>query len=132
MVNSSSRGVVLILERFLIQLRLWSSVCTFHFLNLAKLNRLGASSLGDVPFSHLAFQKGVFLSSPTVTSVEQKKSCLSMRSEILSKCFHGLSLWSQLCHSHLRRRALLNLFRSLIPRPPNFFGLMQVAQLTKQ
>jgi hypothetical protein len=46
--------VVLILERFLIQFEWSNSLLTVLLLNLARLKRFGAISLGEVSLSHLA------------------------------------------------------------------------------
>jgi hypothetical protein len=71
------------LSRFIIQLRFYSLVCIFLFLNLANLNKLGASSFGVEPSIHLASQKGVFFPSPTKIMVDAKKQ-LSV--SVVSNC----------------------------------------------
>jgi hypothetical protein len=131
-VNSSIWIGVLMPCKFLIQLSLRNLECTVLFLNPATWNRLGASSFGATPSSHLASQKGVFLSSPIEIRVEQKNNCLSIGSAIFRRCFQGLSWWSQPYHNHLSLKALLNFSRSLIPRPPNLLGIKHVCQLTRQ
>jgi hypothetical protein len=130
--NSSSCSSLSMFYWFLIQFEFWRSFCTLLDLNLASLNKLGASSLGAAPWTHLASQKGVSLPSPTSTTVEVKKRCLSTGSFTLIRCFHGLIQWPQLCHNHLSLRALPNFSRSLKPIPPHLFGKRQVFQLTKQ
>jgi hypothetical protein len=47
-------------------------------------------------------------------------------------CTLGLSTTSQLCHNHLRRKALPNLSKSLIPKPPSLLGLVQTYQFNRQ
>lgn len=69
---------------------------------------------------------------PYLYSFDEKKRVLSVLSCIFNSFFQGLSVWSHWCHSQRSRRALLNLPRSLIPKPPHFFGLKHVCQLTRQ
>jgi hypothetical protein len=88
--------------------------------------------MGDIPFSHCASQKGVCFPSPTVMTVEAKKSTRSVLSRIFSRFFHGQSTASQLYHIQRNLRALLCLSRSFIPKPPSFLGLMHFFHRTRQ
>jgi hypothetical protein len=92
--NSSSCIGVLVWVRFLIQLLFCNSLATDLLLNLAIAKRLGASSLGAAPNSHLASQKGVALPFPIWIQVEEKNNCLSIRSTTLIRFFQGLSFLS--------------------------------------
>jgi hypothetical protein len=130
--NSSTCIGVLILVRFLIQLLFCSFLVTDLLLNLANSKRLGASSIGAAPHSHLASQNGVALPFPSWIQVEETNKCLSIGSTTLRRFFQGLSFSSHWCQSHRSLKTLLNLLRSLIPRPPSFFGLVHIYQFIKQ
>jgi hypothetical protein len=123
--NSPIRFSVLIALRSLIQLKFCNSLHTVLNLNLACLYRFGTSSFGETPLSHLTSQKGGIAPSPTVMTVEVKKRALSVLSRNLSSFFQGLAWVSQLNQSQRRRRALPNLSKSFMPRPPNLLGLEQ-------
>jgi hypothetical protein len=91
-VNSSISTDDSMSFKLLIQWLLWSSVHTDLILYRVTRYKLGANSLGEVPFSHLASQNGAFLPSPIVTVVEQKNKFLSILSVILRRCLQGLSV----------------------------------------
>jgi hypothetical protein len=131
-VNSSSCVVIWMSSIFFIQLQLVSSVWTLLFLNLAILYSSSTKSLGAAPWSHLASQNGVLFPLSICIMVEEKKMLLLDLSDTFRRFSHGLALRSQSCQSHLILRALLNLSKSFIPKPPHLLGLKHVCQLIRQ
>ena len=111
---------------------LCSSCWTVLFFLLTSWKRWDAKFLGASPSSPLLCQKRVFCPSPTMTMIDAWKSSLSALLQGRSDPTHGLDLCTHSCQSHLRRRALPNFSRSGNPRPPIYFGLVVVGQLTRQ
>jgi hypothetical protein len=67
-----------------------------------------------------------------MTLVEAVKSARSMSSIGVSMPTQGLVSSTHSCHNHRRRKALPNLSRFAIPNPPKSFGVVTIAQFTKQ
>jgi hypothetical protein len=79
----------------------------------------------------LGLPKRSVFPSPMWMIVEEKKNYLSIGYVTFRRFFQDFSLVSELYHNHLNHRALPNVSRSLIPRPPYLFGLVQVCQFTR-
>jgi hypothetical protein len=119
------------LWRLLIQLSLCNSWWTVLLLNLAIWNRLGASSFGATPSSHLASQKGVFLPSPIKIRVELKIVTYQLDLQF----FKGVSRASLGAPSQTITILILKpcwICPGPFPRPPNFLGNKQVCQFIRQ
>jgi hypothetical protein len=105
---------------------------TDPFFVLDITNRLGAKWHGASPSSQASCQKRHLWPSPTTTLVEVVKSAWSVPSVGVSMPAQGLVSSTHSCHNQRRCKALPNLSRSGIPKPPKSFGLVTVAQFTRQ
>jgi hypothetical protein len=125
-------AVVIRPRRALIQWLSRSSMNTDPFFVLDIANRLGAKWHGASPSSQASCQKRHLWPSPTTTLVEVVKSARSVSSVGVSMPAQGLVSSTHSCHNQRRRKSLPNLSRSGIPKPPKSFGLVTVAQFTRQ
>ena len=66
-----------------------------------------------------------------VINEQAAKRDLSVSSQGVGMPFHGRSTLLHRSHSHRKRRARLKACKSLIPRPPNFFGAQILFQFTR-
>ena len=116
----------------LVQLWCSSSSLTVRFFLQASLNRSWNRSIGAFPFNHDYCQNLAFSPLPRVTTVLALKCCRSTAVTGGSVPTQGRSGYVHSNQSHLKRKALLNRSRSSIPNSPNCFGLIVLAQLTRQ
>lgn len=103
--------------------------CPIFFLLLCLWKR-GRRLAGAWPFIQQEVQNDAEQPLCTVTRVAAVKSAMSSLSVGSSMPFQGRSGFIQANQSHLTRRALLNLFRSTIPKPPNCTGLATIGHAT--
>jgi hypothetical protein len=92
---------------------------------------LGAMSHVLCPCSHLSLQNLTRWPLPTFILVQDMNRLSSVAECAIDIDARGL-LGSVHLNHHLSLRAMLNLLRSSIPRPPNFLGRCSLLQLTRQ
>jgi hypothetical protein len=104
-------------------------LATLILFGQANLCSGGAISLGVCPCNHGSCQDLVFFPLPIVIVVHTRNSSVSVAVCLRCICDAGSF---HLNHCHRSLSALLIFSRSKTPRPPNFFGLWLLFQLTRQ
>ena len=98
-----------------------SAAATVLFFGRLMLKRFGAMSFGLQPCSHPECQKLILLPSPTEIVVHAAKRRPLVSSHGVFIPIQAFSGDTHSCHSH-RLRALANLSRFRMPKPPFFLG----------
>ena len=93
-------------------------------------NNDGATSLGLQPCIHALSQNCVFLPSPIIIVVAAAKRSRSVSLQGISSPIQGLLSGFQARHNHHKRSAHAKIFRCRTPKPPFFFDLAVLIQLT--
>ena len=114
----------------LIQVLACRASCSVLFFLFEISNNDGATSLGLRPCIHALSQNFVFLPSPIVIVVAAAKRSWSVSLQGISSPVQGLLSGFQTLHNHRRRSARANFFRCRTPKPPFFFDLAVLIQLT--
>ena len=114
----------------LIQVLACRASCSVLFFLFEISNNDGATSLGLRPCIHALSQNFVFLPSPIVIVVAAAKRSWSVSLQGISSPVQGLLFGFQALHNHRRRSARANFFRCRTPKPPFFFDLAVLIQLT--
>ena len=125
---SSASPRVLLMSR--IQVFCWSAATTVLFLCRQIAKRLGAISCGLRPCSHPECQKLVFLPLPSEIVVHAAKRRRSMSSHGVAVPIQAFSGEVHSCQSQRNLRALANLTRFRMPKPPFSLGQLHLVQLT--
>jgi hypothetical protein len=102
--NSAISSTEVILQRPLVQLWFVISSKTFRCLRQASLHKLGAMSLGALPWIQEEFQKSAFSPFPIVTTVLIQNNCLSTSLTGGSVPTQGLSSSAHSNHNRLLKR----------------------------
>ena len=113
-----------------IQVCLSSAAATVRLFGRLILKRFGAMSFGLRPCRHPECQKLVLLPLPTVIVVHAAKRRPSMSSHGVFVPNQTFSGDTHSCHSHRSLRALANLSRLRMPKPPFSLGMAHAIQLT--
>jgi hypothetical protein len=117
---------------FFIQLHLVSSVWTLLFLEPSYLIKFWCQVFKCSSLKSSCLLKWSIFSITNMHYCRVEKRLLLDLSDTFRRVFHGLALRSQSCQRHLILRALLNLSKSFIPKPPHLLGLKHVYQLIRQ